>query len=74
VTPARVFLKQIEHTAFEQDVKVTEIKERSVKLEEGDEVEVLVRGKVGNVYGDPPEVEIVQTQAVKILSVKRRKK
>lgn len=71
---ARIFLKQIEHTAFEQDVKVTEIKERSVKLEEGDEVEVLVRGKVGNVYGDPPEVEIVQTQAVKILSVKRRKK
>jgi hypothetical protein len=68
-------MKQITHTAFEQDVKVSVIEERDVRVEEGDEVDILVRGRIKRtIDGEPGEVEIVDTVPVKIIAVRRRQR
>lgn len=64
-------VKGIATAVFSQDVTVTEQKVRKVPVEEGDEVNVLVRALVSRAYGD--EVELENVQPVKIVSVIRHK-
>lgn len=67
-------IKGLPGAVFEQEVKVTEIVERSVPVESGDDVLIVCRATVGNVYADGKEVELVNLRPDKITRVLRRKR
>jgi hypothetical protein len=57
---------------LEQDVTVSVVETKDVKLEVGDEVHVLVRAEVINTYGGG-EVDLGNLSAVKVTGVTRKK-